>query len=112
MPLLIALLLGVVEGLTEYLPVSSTGHLVLVSRVLGRQAGSFEIVIQFGAILAVVVHFRHLFAEHFRKRDTRLLVSLLVGFVPVAIIGKLAGHAIKEHLFFPKPIAIALAAGG
>ncbi len=112
MPLLIALLLGVVEGLTEYLPVSSTGHLVLVARLLHRQAGSFEIVIQFGAILAVVVHYRALLLDHLRRRDMRLFVSLLVGFVPVAIIGKLAGHSIKDHLFFPKPIAIALATGG
>jgi len=111
-PILIALLLGVVEGLTEYLPVSSTGHLVLVARLLHRQAGSFEIVIQLGAILAVVVHYRALLLEHLRGRDTRFFLSLLVGFVPVAIIGKLAGHAIKEHLFFPKPIAIALAVGG
>ena len=118
MPLAIALLLGVVEGLTEYLPVSSTGHLVLVSRALGREAGSFEIVIQFGAILAVVVHYRALFARHAagliqrRPESVRLLTALLLGFIPVAIIGKLAGHAIKHHLFYPRPIAIALAVGG
>ena len=118
MPLAIALLLGVVEGLTEYLPVSSTGHLVLVSRLLGRQAGSFEIVIQLGAILAVVVHFRALFAKHAagllakQPESIRLVVALACGFVPVAIVGKLAGHAIKDRLFFPTPIAIALAVGG
>ena len=112
MPILIAVLLGVVEGLTEYLPVSSTGHLVLVSRVLGRQAGSYEIVIQLGAILAVVVHYRVLLLEQLRRRDVRFFASLLVGFMPVAVIGKLAGHAIKEHLFHPTPIAIALAVGG
>ena len=112
MPILIALLLGVVEGLTEYLPVSSTGHLVLVSRLLHRQAGSFEIVIQFGAILAVVVHYRELLWSYVRRRDMGLFVSMFIGFMPVAIIGQLAGHEIKEHLFHPKPIAIALAAGG
>jgi undecaprenyl-diphosphatase len=117
-PLAIALLLGVVEGLTEYLPVSSTGHLVLVSRALGRQAGSFEIVIQLGAILAVVVHFRALFAEHAagllrrRPESIRLALALLCGFVPIAILGKLVGHDIKERLFYTKPIAIALAVGG
>jgi undecaprenyl-diphosphatase len=118
MPIGIAILLGIVEGLTEYLPVSSTGHLVLVSRALGRQAGAYEIVIQLGAILAVVVHYRALFAEHaagllHRRPDTmRLLSALALGFVPVAVLGKLAGKAIKERLFFPLPIAIALAVGG
>ncbi|HEY1958804.1 MAG TPA: undecaprenyl-diphosphate phosphatase [Polyangiaceae bacterium] len=118
MPLGVALLLGIVEGLTEYLPVSSTGHLVLAARVLGRQAGAFEIVIQLGAILAVVVHYRALFAEHARglahrrPESLRLAAALALGFVPVAIVGKLAGHAIKDRLFAPHPIAIALAIGG
>lgn len=118
MPIWIALLLGVVEGLTEYLPVSSTGHLVLVARALGRQAGAFEIVIQLGAILAVVVHYRGLFASHARgllerrPESMRLATALALGFVPVAIVGKLAGHAIKDRLFYPHPIAIALAVGG
>ncbi len=118
MPITVALLLGVVEGLTEYLPVSSTGHLVLVAHLLGRQAGSFEIVIQLGAILAVVVHFRALLGSHVagiarRENDSlRFVLALLIGFVPVAILGKLFGHAIKEKLFHPVPIAIALAVGG
>ena len=118
MPILVALLLGIVEGLTEYLPVSSTGHLVLVARALGRQAGAFEIVIQLGAILAVVVHYRALFAEHARglvarrPESMRLATALALGFFPVAIVGKLAGHAIKDRLFYPRPIAIALALGG
>ncbi len=118
MPIAFALLLGVVEGLTEYLPVSSTGHLVLVSLALGKKPGSFEIVIQLGAILAVVVHYRALLAKHAagliaRRGDSvRLALSLLVGFLPVAIIGKLVGHAIKNKLFAPIPIAIALAVGG
>jgi undecaprenyl-diphosphatase len=117
-PIAIALLLGVVEGLTEYLPVSSTGHLVLVARALGQQAGAFEIVIQLGAILAVVVHYRALFARHARglvarePDSMRLLAALACGFLPVAVIGKLFGHEIKEHLFAPRPIAVALAVGG
>ena len=118
MSLWIALLLGVVEGLTEYLPVSSTGHLVLVAHALGQQAGAFEIVIQLGAILAVVVHYRALFARHARgllawqPESVQLAKALALGFVPVAIVGKLAGHAIKDRLFQPIPIAIALALGG
>jgi len=117
-PLGIALLLGVVEGLTEYLPVSSTGHLVLVARALGRHAGSFEIVIQLGAILAVVVHYRALFVKHAaglvsqKPESMRLLLALGCGFLPVAVIGKLVGHAVKERLFYPTPIAVALAVGG
>lgn len=118
MPLGLALLLGVVEGLTEYLPVSSTGHLVIVARLLGRQAGSFEIVIQLGAILAVVVHFRALLASHVagilarKKASIDFARAIAIGFVPIAILGKLFGHAIKDRLFHPVPIAIALAVGG
>lgn len=118
MPLLVALLLGVVEGLTEYLPVSSTGHLVLVARALGRRADAFEIVIQLGAIFAVVVHYRKLFADHarglvaLRPDSVQLAKALALGFVPVAIVGKLVGHVIKDRLFAPRPIAIALAVGG
>ena len=118
MPAHIALLLGIVEGLTEYLPISSTGHLILAAKLLGRHAGSFEIVIQLGAILAVVVQYRALLARHARGLVARrpqslaLLVALAIGFVPVAVIGKLAGHAIKEKLFGPIPVAIALFVGG
>jgi len=116
---LVAILLGVVEGLTEFLPVSSTGHLILVGQLLGaRNASSFEIVIQFGAILAVVVHYRRLLAARARGLVTgqpearALLVALVVAFVPVVIIGLLARKAIKAHLFGPAPIAAALVVGG
>jgi undecaprenyl-diphosphatase len=116
-----AILLGVVEGLTEYLPVSSTGHLVLVSHWLGHEAeasAAFDIVIQLGAILAVLVHYRVLLAERASglfKRDekaVRLLVALALGFLPAAVTGLLFRKWIKAHLFGPLPIAGALIVGG
>jgi len=116
-----AMLFGLVEGLTEYLPISSTGHLILVGEALGHTsdaAKSFEIVIQLGAILAVLVHYRKLLAERvaglFRGRaeSIRLALALAVGFVPVAILGVLARKPIKQHLFGPLPVAGALIAGG
>jgi undecaprenyl-diphosphatase len=119
--LLVAILLGIVEGLTEFLPVSSTGHLILVSHFLGStdEAGkSFDIVVQLGAILAVVVHYRALFRERVRGlfvRDPaalRLFGALLVAFVPAALVGLLLGKQIKQHLFGPLPVAAALLVGG
>jgi undecaprenyl-diphosphatase len=123
MPLSTAILLGIVEGLTEYLPVSSTGHLVLAGHLLGLDDGdpatsSFEIVIQLGAILAVVAHYHTLLAERARgllSRDpaaTRLLGALAVAFAPTAIAGLLLRKTIKEHLFGPGPVAGALVVGG
>lgn len=118
---LIAALLGIVEGLTEYLPVSSTGHLILVGHLLGEHgdaAGAFEIVIQLGAVLAVVVHYRALLARHAaglvaRKADSvRLLLALVVAFAPTAVAGLLARKAIKAYLFGPLPVAAALVVGG
>ncbi len=118
---LIALILGIVEGLTEYLPVSSTGHLILVGNALGATgdaADAFEIVIQLGAVLAVVVHYRALLAERLRglfARDPvalRLLGGIAIAFLPMAVMGLLFRKAIKAHLFGPVPVAIALIAGG
>lgn len=108
MDLLKALLLGVVEGLTEYLPVSSTGHLLLVERLIGEQSTSFAIVIQLGAILAVVAEYR----ERLTRWDPKLYTNLAIGFVPTAIAGLLLRKTIKEHLTGPTPIAIALIVGG
>jgi undecaprenyl-diphosphatase len=118
---LVAALLGLVEGITEYLPISSTGHLILASRVLkqeGEGADAFDVVIQLGAILAVVVHYRRLLSERTAglfKRDARsvqLLVALALGFAPTAVTGLLLRKPIKELLFKPGPIAVALIAGG
>jgi len=116
---LVAVLLGVIEGLTEFLPVSSTGHLILAGRLLGvGDAGSFEIVIQLGAIVAVLVHYRALLAARARGLVTgqpearALLVALIIAFVPTAVVGLLARKAIKAHLFGPLPVVAALVAGG
>ncbi len=122
MPVTIAVLLGIVEGLTEYLPVSSTGHLELAGHVLGlpddAASSSFEIVIQLGAILAVVVHYRVLLTERLHglfRRDPvsiRLLEALAIAFAPAAVVGLVLRKTIKEHLFKPVPIAAALIVGG
>jgi len=119
--LLIAALLGIVEGLTEYLPVSSTGHLILVSYFLGSEgegAKSFDIVIQFGAILALVIHYRALLAERLRglvlgrRESIDLAMALAIAFVPAAAMGFLLRKTIKQHLFGPLPVAGALIVGG
>jgi undecaprenyl-diphosphatase len=123
MPVTVALLLGIVEGLTEYLPVSSTGHLVLVGHWLGLAdddpaRSAFEIVIQLGAVLAVAVHYRAMLAAHLRglaareAPSVRLFAALAVAFVPTAIVGLLVGKTIKSHLLKPVPVAAALVVGG
>jgi undecaprenyl-diphosphatase len=123
MPLFIAVLLGIVEGLTEFLPVSSTGHLVLVGHWLGLSdddpaTSSFEIVVQLGAILAVVAHYRVLLAQRLRGLFTgdaasrRLLVALVLAFAPAAVAGLLLRKTIKAHLFGTLPVAGALVVGG
>jgi undecaprenyl-diphosphatase len=116
-----AVLLGVIEGLTEFLPVSSTGHLDLADALLHHTddaSKAFEVVIQAGAILAVVVHYRRTFVELASgviKRDPtrlRLALALLLAMVPVAVIGLAFDKKIKEKLFGPLPIAGALIVGG
>lgn len=118
---LIAALLGVVEGLTEYLPVSSTGHLILAGHFLGaagEATKSFDIVIQLGAILAVAVYYRRLLAERVAgllRRDpvaVNLAIALAVAFVPTAVAGLLLRKTVKALLFGPIPVAAALIAGG
>ena len=121
MRLVDAVVLGITEGLTEYLPVSSTGHLILVGNRLGLTgdgAKAFEIVIQLGAIFAVVVLYWRLLAERvlgLLKRDPhaiRLGTALLAGFVPTAVLGLAVGKIIKRYLFAPVPVACAFAVGG
>jgi len=117
--------LGIVEGLTEFLPVSSTGHLILAGRALGvnEAEGSaftdaFEVVIQAGALAAVALHYRSMLARHaaglWRREpeSVRLAVALGVGFAPAAVLGLLFHHAIERRLFGVTPVVLALAVGG
>jgi undecaprenyl-diphosphatase len=117
--LLTALALGIVEGLTEFLPVSSTGHLIVSGSLLGytgEQAKVFEIVIQAGAILAVCWEYRVRLLAVLRglasdPRAQRFVVNLAVAFMPAAVLGLAFGKAIKAHLFAPVPVACAFVAG-
>jgi undecaprenyl-diphosphatase len=117
--LLKALVLGVVEGLTEFLPVSSTGHLILAGDLLGfndEKAKIFEIVIQTGAMLAVVWEYRakfaHVAARVLSERAAqRFVANLVVAFIPAAVIGLALGKHIKAALFKPVPVAIAFIVG-
>ncbi|MEO8223981.1 MAG: undecaprenyl-diphosphate phosphatase [Gammaproteobacteria bacterium] len=117
--LLKALILGIVEGLTEFLPISSTGHLILVGDLLGfndAKGKIFEIVIQTGAMLAVVWEFRarfiHVLSRLFVERAAQLFaLNVAVAFVPAAVLGLLFGSAIKANLFRPVPVAMAFIVG-
>src|SRR5712664_3736829 len=111
MEILNALILGIVEGLTEFLPVSSTGHLILASGLLGandERGKVFDIAIQTGAILAVIWEYR---ARFFRV-DPRLWLNLIVAFIPAAVLGLAFGAYIKAHLFSAVPVATAFIVGG
>jgi undecaprenyl-diphosphatase len=118
--LLKAALLGLVEGATEFIPVSSTGHLIVVSNWLGlvdERAKTFNIFIQLGAILAIVWLYRTRLARSVAeaRRDSngrRLIIDLLVAFLPAAIVGFLAHDWIKSRLFNPSVVALALIVGG
>jgi len=119
-PLLQALILGVVEGLTEFLPVSSTGHLILAGDLLNfndERGKLFEIVIQSGAILAVCWEFRQRIAGVLRGLPhdpgaRRFVTNLAIAFVPLAVLGLLFGKAIKATLFNPVAVATAFIVGG
>ena len=115
-----ALIMGVVEGLTEFLPISSTGHLILAGSLLdftGEKMKVFEIVIQAGAILAVCWEYRARIATVVSGLGTeahsrRFVVNLLIAFLPAALLGFLFSAAIKEKLFAPVPVALAFILGG
>jgi undecaprenyl-diphosphatase len=117
--LVVALILGIVEGLTEFLPVSSTGHLIVAGSLLGytgEQAKVFEIVIQAGAILAVCWEYRAKLAAVIaglprERRAQRFAINLAIAFLPAAILGLLFNRAIKTQLFAPVPVALAFVIG-
>jgi undecaprenyl-diphosphatase len=115
-----AAVLGIVEGITEFLPISSTGHLIVASSLVNYPEASratFEIFIQLGAILAVVWHYRSPLTELMRRLPSQRSAQILVGkvllaFVPAAVVGLLLHHAIEEHLFSLVVVALTLIVGG
>ncbi|MFT9076009.1 undecaprenyl-diphosphate phosphatase [Ethanoligenens sp.] len=122
--LLKAVILGIVEGITEFLPVSSTGHMILVGAFLGTDKGAyaqffklFEISIQFGAILAVVVLYRRRIVDVFRhlgrgQYGLRLTLGIIAALVPTVIVAKLLYKKIGDLLMIPLPVALSLVVGG
>ena len=117
---LIAVVLGIVEGLTEFLPISSTGHLILAGDLLGfhdEKAKVFEIAIQTGAMLAIVWEYRVRFLGVAKGAFSdpaaqRFIINLIVAFVPAAVLGLAFGSLIKSYLFFAVPVALAFIIGG
>lgn len=115
-----ALILGIVEGLTEFLPVSSTGHLILIGDLLDfndERGKVFTIVIQLGAILAVCWEYRVKISTVLRgigsqEDANRFGLNLIIAFLPAAILGFLFIGGIKQYLFQPTPVALAFIFGG
>lgn len=114
-----AAIMGIVEGLTEFLPISSTGHLILAGSLLGftdAKAKVFEIAIQTGAILAVIIVYwqkirETLVALPSSRQAQRFAGNVLIGFLPAVVLGLLFGKAIKAHLFTPQVVATAFILG-
>ena len=121
-----AIILGVVEGITEFLPISSSGHLIFTERWLGlgpktvskEALDAFTVVVQIGAILAVVGVYRQRFVQMISgitgksMIGRKVLIVVLAGFAPAAVIGKVFNNKIKEHLLRPWPVVIAWVVGG
>lgn len=115
-----AIILGIIEGLTEFLPVSSTGHLIIANRYIRFDDPKFtnvlDVVIQFGAILAVIIYFWNKIFPNFKDRRQsnrvyRLWGKVVVGFIPAMILGFLFDDYIEEHFFNPTTVAVALIFG-
>jgi undecaprenyl-diphosphatase len=115
-----AIIMGLVEGFTEFLPISSTGHLILAGSLLdftGEKVKVFEIAIQAGAMLAVIWEYRArialvlsgLFTE---RRQQKFAANLVIAFLPAALLGLVFAKAIKAELFKPVPVALAFIVGG
>jgi undecaprenyl-diphosphatase len=115
-----AAVMGIVEGLTEFLPISSTGHLILAGSLLnfvGEKAKVFEIAVQTGAMFAVVWEYRERLARTVRgithePQAQRFAMNVLIAFIPAVVLGLAFGKYIKTHLFHPVPVALAFIAGG
>ncbi|WP_333653094.1 undecaprenyl-diphosphate phosphatase [Dissulfurispira sp.] len=114
-----AIILGIVEGITEFLPVSSTGHLILAGDILdftGDKAKTFEVFIQLGAILAVVWMYRERVLSSIKgigtEKSNKFLLNLFIAFLPAAFFGLLTHSLIKHYLFNPLTVAFALISGG
>ena len=115
-----ALILGVVEGITEFLPISSTGHQIIVADLInfeGEQALAFNIIIQLGAILAVVWEYRRRITDIVvglptQRTAQRFSANILIAFFPAAILGVLFSDYIQAYLFNPVTVAVALVVGG
>ena len=112
--------MGVVEGLTEFLPISSTGHLILAASLLnftGEKVKVFEIAIQTGAMFAVIWEYRQRLARTVTGITSdpvaqRFARNVLIAFIPAVVLGLAFGKAVKEHLFHPVPVAMAFIVGG
>lgn len=115
-----AIILGIVEGITEFLPISSTGHLIIVNQWIAFDPAFtklFDVVIQLGAILAVVVYFRKEICPCTASKEKRpevftLWKKLIIGVIPAIVLGALFASKIEEKLFNPITVAIALIVGG
>ena len=115
-----AIIMGLVEGFTEFLPISSTGHLILAGSLLnftGEKVKVFEIAIQAGAILAVMWEYRKRIGTVLGgltsdPKQQKFVINLVVAFLPAAILGLFFSKKIKEHLFAPLPVALAFIVGG
>jgi undecaprenyl-diphosphatase len=114
------IILGIVEGLTEFLPISSTGHLIVAADLLNfgdALGGTFEIFIQIGAVIAVILYYRAQLLQQAASAATdsnvrRFWLGVILAFIPAAVLGVLFSDNIKEALFNPTVVAISLIVGG